>query len=56
MALPRVVLAGGKLSHGDVLPYQASRYWRVRIASSDAQHQVVTVGTSYIVWTKIKGV
>lgn len=28
MALPRVVLAGGKLSHGDVLPYQASRYWR----------------------------
>ena len=28
MALPRVVLAGGKLSHGDVLPYQAGRYWR----------------------------
>ncbi|MBS1944776.1 MAG: hypothetical protein JST98_06130, partial [Bacteroidetes bacterium] len=35
---------------------EASRYWRVRIASSDAQHQVVNVGTSYIVWTMIKGV
>lgn len=28
----------------------------VRIASSDAQHQVLNVGTSYIVWTKINGV
>lgn len=35
---------------------EASRYWRVRIASSDAQHQVTNVGTSYIVWTKIKGI
>ncbi len=35
---------------------EASRYWRVRIASSDADHTVSNVGTSYIVWTKIKGV
>ncbi|MBS1939270.1 MAG: hypothetical protein JST38_00120 [Bacteroidetes bacterium] len=35
---------------------EATRYWRVRIASSDAEHTVTNVGTSYIVWTKIKGV
>lgn len=34
---------------------EVPRNWRVRIASSDADHTVTNVGTSYIVWTKLKG-